>query len=152
MKRILLAATFGMVASLAQAAVTSDQVMGVLKQAGYTNVHVTTAAGRIKAEGTINGAQVEVVYDAATGKILSQSTQGAVTFDASGVTTGDSSGTSSDDVGDDNGGTTAGSDDSASDDAGDDNGGSSTNSSSKSSKSGKSGTTGKGSSHDSSDS
>ena len=167
MKNLLLATAFGMIASLAHAGITADQVAAAMTKAGYTNVEVKSVGGQMKAEGIMNGAQVEVIYDIATGQIISQSSHSGVKFDSSGSTTGVSSGTSGDDVGDDvgddngglddgsddaaghdanddNGGSSAGSDDAAGHDAGDDNGGSTSGS-------GESGASGKGGSDESSD-
>ena len=111
MKRLLLASAFGMIASLAQAGITADQVMAMSKTAGYTNIHVTKGVDKIKVDALQNGTQVEVFYDIATGQVVDQTSRHGVLFDAAATTSGASTGTSGGGDGDDSGGESEGSDD-----------------------------------------
>lgn len=105
MRRLLLAAAIAMTAGLAQAGITTDQVMAVLQNAGYTDIHVTEDGGTIKVEALQNGSPVEIYYDVATGQIIGKPGD-PVKFGATATTTGASSGIAGggDDDGDDDSG------------------------------------------------
>jgi hypothetical protein len=143
MNRFILAAAFGLIATLAQAGINEGQVASLFQAKGYTNIEITTGPTQIKVEATKAGVQVQVVYDIATGNILAQHnvvakaiaahadvlvSHGARDFSGSdgstdgtsgsGTEVGDDNGGSGTEVGDDNGGSGT--------ESGDDNGGSTT--------------------------
>ena len=72
MKRILLTTAFSLVAGLAQAGITSTQVVDLFTSQGYTNIEVTTGLTQMKVEAVMGSVKLEVIYDLNTGAILQQ--------------------------------------------------------------------------------
>ena len=114
MKRILLAtaAALALTAGAATAQGVADQVVGQLRDQGFTRVEVTTGPTQVKIEAIRGGTKVEYVYDLATGALLKQETGAVdgdddtapgVEYDRSGddFVDGDDRGDDDDDGGDD---------------------------------------------------
>jgi len=66
---VFIAATLTAGAAFAQSAM--DPVVADLTNQGYTNILVQQVGNTYKVEATLNGAKREIVYDATTGKIIS---------------------------------------------------------------------------------
>jgi hypothetical protein len=82
-KRLLLA-TAGLIlsAGFASAAVTTDQLVAAYQADGYTTIDVKSGVSQIKVEAIKDMTKVEVVYDIASGAILSQEQSAAGAGDA----------------------------------------------------------------------
>ena len=63
---------FAAAATAASADITSSQVANLFKSQGYSDIQISTSGGQMTVEATQNGVQVKVVYDKATGKIITQ--------------------------------------------------------------------------------
>ena len=133
-KFFLLSAGLVLTATASFAAVTASQLAASYQADGFTAIEVTTGATQIKVEAVKSGQKLEVVYDIATGTILSQEQKPAKARDAEDrtvevkATPGDFTGGATDDDGTPDQGKgdgVSGSDDGAGHDAGDDKGGSS---------------------------
>lgn len=74
MKRFAMIATLMLASSVtaARAEPIADQVVQALTDQGYTRIEIKNRAGQIKVEAIRGANQLEVVYDAQTGAILSQ--------------------------------------------------------------------------------
>mgnify|MGYP003676580315 CR=1 FL=1 len=74
MKRMISisALVLGLSASIAQAQTIAEQVRTQLTSQGYDTIEIKEGRGQIRVEATRGGQKLEVVYDAATGEILSQ--------------------------------------------------------------------------------
>ncbi len=96
-----------------------DPVLETLRGQGYSNVEITRQSGQVKIEARNGTAQRELVYDAQSGKLLSDEANAAGRGTVSG--TDDPAGH---DANDDRAGSASGSDDPAGHDAKDDHGGS----------------------------
>ena len=125
MKRTILATAFvtwtSLAATGAQAEISVQGVYDSFTAAGYSNIQVYEAGTTLRAEATRNGDRVEVVYDRATGAVLSQEVSGR---DGDGPRSGGQGGNGAR-ANDDNGSDDNGSDsdsDSGSDGGSDDNG------------------------------
>ena len=133
---ILMTTALAFSATMAMAAVTSTDLVSAYQAQGYTKIEVITGLTQIKVEATQGNSKVEVIYDAATGAILSQQNSRAKAGDhGQGVEvstspddflngSADDNGNNdngTDDANDDHGGD--GSDDGAGHDANDDHGG-----------------------------
>jgi hypothetical protein len=135
MKKILLTTTvFAFAATMAAAAITSQDVVDELTAQDYTVTEVHTGATQIKVEAVKGDQKIEMVYDIETGSVLRSETQTLLNAGTSGETTSYSTSGSDDngledddngddDNGDDNGDDDNGDDDNGDDDNGDDNGG-----------------------------
>ncbi len=121
MKRTILATAFvtwtSLAATGAQAEISVQGVYDSFTAAGYSNIQVYEAGTTLRAEATRNGDRVEVVYDRATGAVLSQEVSGR---DGDGPRSGGQGGNGAR-ANDDNGSDDNGSD-SDSDSGSDDNG------------------------------
>jgi hypothetical protein len=115
---MLLTTTFAFSASVATAAVSSHDLVVAYQAQGYTKIEVTTGPTQIKLEAIKGTSKVEVVYETATGAILSQGTKSVRLRDRG---TSVEVSTSSDDFSTD-GTEDAGSDDGAGHDMNDDHG------------------------------
>lgn len=100
-----------------QAEITREAVTDSLTAAGYTPTEIHYSGSTVHAEATNGTNRIEVVYDRATGQVVSQEVSGR---DAEGAQSGTDD-TTDDDATDDHG---AGDDDGPDHDAGDDHGGS----------------------------
>ena len=65
-------ATFMLLGSTAMAQVSSQDVIDSLQAQGFTPVEVKTGPSQIKAEAVRDGQRIEVVYDSASGQIITQ--------------------------------------------------------------------------------
>lgn len=135
MKRLmLLSAAFALSATMAMAAISASDLVTAYQSEGYTKIEVVTGLTQIRVEATKGTAKIEVIYDAATGAILSQEQGKAKRSDrGTGVVLStsthdflnsvgeDDHGTMGEDAGDDHG--EMGDDDGPNHDANDDHGG-----------------------------
>ena len=131
MKRLFtLSAAFAFSASMALAAITANDLVTAYQSEGYTRIEVVTGLTQIKVEAVKGTSKVEVIYDSATGTVLSEETGFARRKDrAAGVEmsssatdfthgSGDDNGTDDDMDGNDDGPTHDANDDHGGDDAG----------------------------------
>jgi hypothetical protein len=73
MKRLMLLSTALIFsASVSMAAVSPEDLVAAYQAKGYTNIEVKTGLTQIKVEAVKGVQKVEVIYDAATGEILTQ--------------------------------------------------------------------------------
>ena len=72
-----------LVGSAATAAITADQLSAAYQAKGYTAIEVVTGPSQITVDATFHQTRVEVVYDIASGAILSRNQSRA---DGSGLT------------------------------------------------------------------
>ncbi|EKD60029.1 MAG: hypothetical protein ACD_54C00983G0003 [uncultured bacterium] len=114
-------------ATMASAAITANDVVATYQSQGYTYVQVKDGISQIKVEAIKDGVKLEVIYDKASGNVISQETRAVQGSEAglSGVevqhSNGDFDDTGDDDNGDDdNGDDDNGDDDNGGDDTGDD--------------------------------
>jgi hypothetical protein len=141
-KLMMFTAAVAFSASMAQAAITTDDVVKTYQDAAYTSIEVVEGPTQIKVEAIKDGVKLEVIYDKASGTVIKTEQHSVTGTDGSvtgvEVSTSDSDfdddhGAGSDDgdghdVGDDHGGDDAGSDDGEGHDVGDDHGGDNTGS------------------------
>ena len=121
MKRLMLLSTALIFsAAMSLAAITANDLVTAYQAQGYTRIEVKTGLTQIKVEAVKGNAKVEVIYDAATGAILSEES-GRASRDERG--TGVELSTENNDFLDDGQGDDSGDDDGANDDN-DDNSGS----------------------------
>jgi vacuolar-type H+-ATPase subunit F/Vma7 len=137
---MLLTTALAFSASMATAAISPNDLVTAYQAQGFTKIEVTTGATQTKLEAVKGNAKVEVIYDTATGAILSQETKRVsrrdrgtvveVSTSSDDFSTGSNDHASSDDgaghdMNDDNGGDQIGDDssddDSSADDSSDDN-------------------------------
>jgi hypothetical protein len=120
-KLMMFTAALALSTSVAQAAVTADDIWQTYKDAGFSAIEVRETATTVKVEAVKDGVKLELVYDKATGDVIKRE-QRAVGADGTvvgGTQTGSQDGID-DDQDDDHG---SGSDDGEGHDAGDDHGG-----------------------------
>jgi len=115
---VFVAATLSAGAAMAQSVM--DPVIADLTAQGYTNVQVERIGDTYRVEAMINGKKRELIYDATTGKILSDrlDTDGDGVVDKSVISNDDEGGSHADDNGqDDSDASDNGADNDSSDDA-----------------------------------
>lgn len=67
---ILTAAAAAFCATIASAAITTDQIVSEFQAQGYTFIEVTKGISQIKVEAVRDSEKLDVIYDAETGEIL----------------------------------------------------------------------------------
>lgn len=77
MKRIVLAAAFGLGGSAALAAVDTEALVADLQRQGYSWIEVKRGPTQIEVEAVRGTTKIETVYDTATGRILDRDTDRA---------------------------------------------------------------------------
>ncbi|KAF0171905.1 MAG: Uncharacterized protein FD162_2713 [Rhodobacteraceae bacterium] len=109
-------------ATMASAAITANDVVATYQSQGYTYVQVKDGISQIKVEAIKDGVKLEVIYDKASGNVISQETRAVQGSEAglSGVEVQHSNGDFDDTGDDDNDGDDNGSDDNGDDDNGSD--------------------------------
>jgi hypothetical protein len=120
-KLMMFTAAVAFSASMAQAAITANDVVKTYQDGAYTSIEVVDGPTQIKVEAIKDGVKIEVIYDKASGAVI-KTEQHNVTGTESGSTAVEVT-TSDSDFDEDHGGNTAGSDDGDSHDVGNDNGG-----------------------------
>lgn len=146
-RTMLLTTVFALSASMSFA-LTNDEIIAGLQSEGFTRIEIKTGPTQVKAEAIRGTEKHEIVYDAATGKVLKMEVETVeagedtnpgvevdiedhdfvgsddATDDNSDDETDDSNDDSSDDSSDDDSNDDSGNDDSGSDDSGNDDSGS----------------------------
>lgn len=109
-------------ATMASAAITANDVVATYQSQGYTYVQVKDGISQIKVEAIKDGVKLEVIYDKASGNVISQETRAVQGSEAglSGVEVQHSNGDFDDTGDDDNGSDDNGDDDNGSDGSGHD--------------------------------